>query len=203
MATLLIRGGRVIDPAQNIDRIDDVLVRDVHRARGGRVPVELGGGGEAARISLVLDDVDRADKGAAPEQGRLRPLRNFNPGVVKEFDVRAAGLGDGNAILEDRDAGLHGGAPVIGGDAANDEPGIVRRLVLDLKTRDKEGELFELLDTDLVQEGSGIGGQGDRDVEGPLFALLCGDDQFLNIARSGRLASSDLGICAGKRKQCR
>ncbi|MEY3205294.1 MAG: hypothetical protein RLZZ21_1625 [Planctomycetota bacterium] len=28
MATLLIRGGRVIDPAQNIDRIDDVLVRD-------------------------------------------------------------------------------------------------------------------------------------------------------------------------------
>jgi len=28
MATLLIRGGRVIDPAQGIDRIDDVLVRD-------------------------------------------------------------------------------------------------------------------------------------------------------------------------------
>jgi dihydroorotase len=28
MATLLIRGGRVIDPAQNVDRIDDVLVRD-------------------------------------------------------------------------------------------------------------------------------------------------------------------------------
>ena len=28
MATLLIRGGRVIDPAQNIDRVDDVLVRD-------------------------------------------------------------------------------------------------------------------------------------------------------------------------------
>jgi dihydroorotase len=28
MATLLIRGGRVIDPAQNIDRIDDLLVRD-------------------------------------------------------------------------------------------------------------------------------------------------------------------------------
>ena len=28
MATLLIRGGRVIDPAQNIDRTDDVLVRD-------------------------------------------------------------------------------------------------------------------------------------------------------------------------------
>jgi dihydroorotase len=28
MATLLIRGGRVIDPAQGIDRVDDVLVRD-------------------------------------------------------------------------------------------------------------------------------------------------------------------------------
>ena len=28
MATLLIRGGRVVDPSQNIDRIDDVLVRD-------------------------------------------------------------------------------------------------------------------------------------------------------------------------------
>jgi dihydroorotase len=28
MATLLVRGGRVVDPAQGIDRIDDVLVRD-------------------------------------------------------------------------------------------------------------------------------------------------------------------------------
>ncbi|MEX0669688.1 MAG: dihydroorotase [Pirellulales bacterium] len=28
MATLLIRGGRVVDPSQNIDRVDDVLVRD-------------------------------------------------------------------------------------------------------------------------------------------------------------------------------
>jgi dihydroorotase len=28
MATLLIRGGRVIDPAQGIDRVDDLLVRD-------------------------------------------------------------------------------------------------------------------------------------------------------------------------------
>jgi dihydroorotase len=28
MATLLIRGGRVVDPAQGVDRVDDVLVRD-------------------------------------------------------------------------------------------------------------------------------------------------------------------------------
>ena len=28
MATLLVRGGRVVDPSQDIDRVDDVLVRD-------------------------------------------------------------------------------------------------------------------------------------------------------------------------------
>ena len=28
MATLLVRGGRVVDPSQGIDRVDDVLVRD-------------------------------------------------------------------------------------------------------------------------------------------------------------------------------
>ena len=28
MGTLLIRGGRVVDPSQGIDRVDDVLVRD-------------------------------------------------------------------------------------------------------------------------------------------------------------------------------
>ncbi len=28
MASMLIRGGRVVDPAQGIDRIDDLLIRD-------------------------------------------------------------------------------------------------------------------------------------------------------------------------------
>jgi dihydroorotase len=36
MATLLIRGGRVVDPAQGIDRIDDVLIRDGHVVAIGR-----------------------------------------------------------------------------------------------------------------------------------------------------------------------
>jgi dihydroorotase len=36
MATLVIRGGRVIDPSQGIDRIDDVLVRDGHVVAVGR-----------------------------------------------------------------------------------------------------------------------------------------------------------------------
>ena len=36
MGTLLIRGGRVVDPAQGIDRIDDVLVRDGRVAAIGR-----------------------------------------------------------------------------------------------------------------------------------------------------------------------
>ena len=42
MASLVIRGGRVIDPAQGIDRIDDVLVRDgqvVAVGRSGTQPV--------------------------------------------------------------------------------------------------------------------------------------------------------------------
>ena len=36
MTTLLIRGGRVVDPSQGIDRIDDVLVRDGKLAAIGR-----------------------------------------------------------------------------------------------------------------------------------------------------------------------
>ena len=36
MSTLLIRGGRVVDPAQGIDRVDDVLVRDGRVAEIGR-----------------------------------------------------------------------------------------------------------------------------------------------------------------------
>ncbi len=42
MASLLIRGGRVVDPAQGIDRIDDVLIRDgnvVAIGRSGTQPV--------------------------------------------------------------------------------------------------------------------------------------------------------------------
>jgi dihydroorotase len=36
MASLVIRGGRVVDPAQGIDRIDDVLIRDGHVVAVGR-----------------------------------------------------------------------------------------------------------------------------------------------------------------------
>ena len=42
MATLLIRGGRVIDPSQGVDRIDDVLVRDgqvVAIGHSGAMPI--------------------------------------------------------------------------------------------------------------------------------------------------------------------
>lgn len=42
MATLLIRGGRVVDPSQGIDRVDDVLVRDgliVSIGHGGGQPI--------------------------------------------------------------------------------------------------------------------------------------------------------------------
>ena len=43
--TLVIRGGRVVDPSQGIDRVDDVLVRD------GRI-VAIGGRGEPADETL-------------------------------------------------------------------------------------------------------------------------------------------------------
>ncbi|HBB74980.1 MAG TPA: dihydroorotase [Planctomycetaceae bacterium] len=42
MATLLIRGGRVVDPSQGVDRVDDVLVRDgliVSIGHGGGQPI--------------------------------------------------------------------------------------------------------------------------------------------------------------------
>jgi dihydroorotase len=50
MATLLIRGGRVIDPAQGIDRVDDVLVRD-----GLIVSVGHAGGQPLGRADETLD----------------------------------------------------------------------------------------------------------------------------------------------------
>ena len=50
MATLLIRGGRVIDPAQGIDRVDDVLVRD-----GLIVSVGHAGGQPLGRADETID----------------------------------------------------------------------------------------------------------------------------------------------------
>lgn len=50
MATLLIRGGRVIDPSQGIDRIDDVLVRD-----GFVVAVGHSGTQPVGRVDETID----------------------------------------------------------------------------------------------------------------------------------------------------
>ncbi len=50
MATLLVRGGRVIDPSQGIDRIDDVLVRD-----GLVVAVGHSGTQPVGRVDDTLD----------------------------------------------------------------------------------------------------------------------------------------------------
>ena len=49
MSSLLIRGGRVVDPAQGIDRVDDLLVRD------GRVAAIGPAGQEAARDVETID----------------------------------------------------------------------------------------------------------------------------------------------------
>ena len=35
MGTLLIRGGRVVDPSQDIDRLDDVIARALEEPREG------------------------------------------------------------------------------------------------------------------------------------------------------------------------
>ena len=50
MATLLIRGGRVVDPSQGIDRIDDVLVRD-----GQVVAVGLAGAQPIGKADETID----------------------------------------------------------------------------------------------------------------------------------------------------
>jgi len=50
MATLLIRGGRVVDPSQGIDRIDDVLVRD-----GQLVAVGLAGAQPIGKADETID----------------------------------------------------------------------------------------------------------------------------------------------------
>ncbi|MFM7183598.1 MAG: dihydroorotase [Planctomycetota bacterium] len=50
MGTLLIRGGRVVDPAQGIDRVDDLLVRD-----GQVVSVGHGGGQPLGRADETID----------------------------------------------------------------------------------------------------------------------------------------------------
>jgi dihydroorotase len=50
MATLLVRGGRVIDPSQGIDRVDDVLVRD-----GFVVAVGHAGTQPVGRVDETID----------------------------------------------------------------------------------------------------------------------------------------------------
>lgn len=50
MATLLVRGGRVIDPSQGIDRVDDVLVRD-----GVVVAVGHSGTQPVGRVDETID----------------------------------------------------------------------------------------------------------------------------------------------------
>jgi dihydroorotase len=50
MGTLLIRGGRVVDPAQGIDRVDDVLVRD-----GLVVSIGQGGGQPLGKADETID----------------------------------------------------------------------------------------------------------------------------------------------------
>jgi len=41
--TILIRGGRVIDPVQEIDALTDVALQDGKIARPGQVSAEVGG----------------------------------------------------------------------------------------------------------------------------------------------------------------
>jgi len=53
MATLLVRGGRVVDPAQGIDRVDDVLVRD-----GQIVAVGSGTGQLLGRADETIEAAD-------------------------------------------------------------------------------------------------------------------------------------------------
>ena len=50
MATLLVRGGRVVDPAQGIDRVDDLLVRD-----GLIVSIGAAGGQPLGRADETID----------------------------------------------------------------------------------------------------------------------------------------------------
>ena len=56
MSTLLIRGGRVVDPAQGIDRVDDVLVRDgVVVSVGGQSDWGDRGGQPLGRADETID----------------------------------------------------------------------------------------------------------------------------------------------------
>jgi hypothetical protein len=102
------------------------------------------------RVGLVLDDVDRADHRAAPEQGRLRALGHLDALVVEQLDIRAARLGDRHAVLEHRDARLDRGLAAVGGDAAHHEARVVGRLVLDLEAGHEGRQLVEVLHAQLA-----------------------------------------------------
>jgi hypothetical protein len=158
------------------------------------IPSQLGADApvQGLRVGLVLDDVDRADQRAAAEQGRLRALGHFDTLDVEQFDVRAARLGDRHAVLEHRHARLGRGLAAVGGDAAHHEAGVVGRLVLDLEAGHEAGKPVELLHAQLVEHAARIGGQGDRHVERLLFALLGGDEQFLDLI-GGRGVRDRLG----------
>ena len=75
MASLLIRGGRVVDPSQSLDRVDDLLIR----ARGGMITSEL--------VGTVLPSLPPA---AAPDAG-AETLQELETRRIREALDQAAG----------------------------------------------------------------------------------------------------------------
>jgi len=92
MATLVIRGGRVIDPSQGIDRIDDVLVRDGHVVAVGRTG--------AQPVGRVDDTIDASGLVVSPglvdmhvhlrEPGREETSVACIPNTEPPIDTQAA-----------------------------------------------------------------------------------------------------------------
>ena len=142
-------------------------------------------------LGLVLDDVDAADQRAPAEQGRLRPLGHLDALNVEQFDIGAARTGDGDTVLEHGHPGFRGCFATVRGDAADRVAGIVRALLLHDQARREGGEVLEIGDIEIVQQGFIKGRQIDRHISDGLFAELGRDRDHVDAG----LLTGLLRIC--------
>ncbi|MDZ7783222.1 MAG: hypothetical protein U5K56_09970 [Halioglobus sp.] len=176
-----------------------------HAAEAPLVEVAEAGGGLALEFvgRFVGDDADRSDAGGGAEQRGLGTLDDLDAIDVEQFHSGAPGARDVDAVLVDGHPGLTLRAAGVGGDAADDEGGIVGALLLHHQAGHEGGQPVEALDAQALEKVLVVGGDRQRHIGGGLRPFLCGDDHLLQqILCGGRKAEggADGGgeECSGK-----
>ena len=96
------------------------------------------------------DDADRANGAGGAEQGRLRALDDLDPFQIVDRLIRPARTRYVGAVVIERHARRLLRRSAVRRDAADDDAGVVRALLLDVKTRDVVGELVEIANAEFL-----------------------------------------------------